>query len=190
MAKKPKTDKKPHSNKGKTYKKPGRPSTYDPAFHPERAFKLCLLGCTDTEIAEQFGISEETLNQWKRSHLEISESLHAGRVPADSAVADALRKRALGFEWEEEVATKVKVDKDREEVVITKIKRVVPPDTNAASLWLRNRKSANWQEKSIVQANIIEETDDAKLESKLALLLRKAGIDSPAGGEGAPEGEA
>lgn len=190
MAKKPETAKKPSPNKGKTYKKRGRPGSYDPASHPDRGFKLACLGCTNAEIAEQFAISEALLAVWFKDHPELLESIHAGRVPADSAVADALRKRALGFEWEEEVATKVKVDKDREEVVITKVKRAVPPDTNAASLWLRNRKSANWQEKSVVQANIIEETDDAKLESKLALLLRKAGIDCPAGGEGTAQGEA
>lgn len=132
----------------KSRAKSGRPSAYDAAFHPDRAYKLALLGCTNVEIAEQFGLTDTGITGWIERHPEFKAAIHAGRVPADSEVADALRKRALGFEWEEEVATKVKVDQHREEVVITKVKRIVPPDTMAASLWLRNRKTTSWQEKA------------------------------------------
>lgn len=153
MAKKPK----------KTYKKRGRPSLYDPATHPELARKLAVLGCIDAEIAEQFMIDTDTLAEWKRKHPEFSEAIREGGKKANAAVADALRQRAMGFEWEEEVATKVKVDKDREEVVITKVRRIVPPDTNAASLFLRNREPKQWRDKVEVEHSGTVETRAARI---------------------------
>lgn len=46
---------------------PGRPSVYDPSM-AEQARKLALLGLTDAEIAEFFGVTEQTINNWKDEH--------------------------------------------------------------------------------------------------------------------------
>jgi hypothetical protein len=62
----------------------GRPIIYEAEAHCARAFKLALLGLTDLEIAEQFGISELTLNRWKAEHPEFRKSLKNGKVPADA----------------------------------------------------------------------------------------------------------
>ncbi|MCE8472376.1 helix-turn-helix domain-containing protein [Rhodovulum sulfidophilum] len=43
---------------------PGRPSEYDPSMN-DQARKLALLGLTDAEIGEFFGVTERTLNNWK-----------------------------------------------------------------------------------------------------------------------------
>ena len=50
---------------------PGRQSLYDPSMN-EQARKLALLGLTDGEIAEFFGVDESTINNWKISHPAFS----------------------------------------------------------------------------------------------------------------------
>src|SRR5713101_2814806 len=73
--------KRPRKPKARTlpkfqHQRPGQPTRYEPAFCP-RARRLALLGLTDTEIADLFGISPDTLYEWRRRHPEFSESLRS-----------------------------------------------------------------------------------------------------------------
>jgi hypothetical protein len=77
----------------------GRPSSYV-ARYAEQAYKLCLLGATDKEMADIFGISESTLNLWKQVHPEFSESITRGKHDADANVAERLYQRAMGYSHE------------------------------------------------------------------------------------------
>src|SRR5713226_1714988 len=72
--------------------RPGQPTRYEPAFCP-RARRLALLGLTDTEIADLFGICPDTLYEWRRRHPEFSDSVDAGKAEADAAVAVSLYER-------------------------------------------------------------------------------------------------
>lgn len=144
----------------KEKKKEGRPTLYIPEY-ATRVFKLALLGATDTEIADFFEVSESTINLWKLKHPEFSESIRDGKTKADSHVAEKLYDKALGAEWIEEQAFKVKKKwynadgkpEEQEQVVTVPVKRRAPPDTQAISLWLRNRKSDKWQEKQDIVAH-------------------------------------
>jgi hypothetical protein len=51
---------------------------------------------TDIEIADQFGISPDTLCEWARRHPEFAEGLKAGKAEADAEIAAALFERARG----------------------------------------------------------------------------------------------
>src|SRR6266568_9065391 len=77
------------------HQRPGQPTRYEPAFCP-RARRLALLGLTDIEIADLFGISPDTLYEWRRRHPEFSDSLDAGKIEADPRVAERLFDRARG----------------------------------------------------------------------------------------------
>jgi len=44
--------------------KVGRPTDYKEDFN-EQAYKLCLLGAIDKDLADFFDIAESTLNEWK-----------------------------------------------------------------------------------------------------------------------------
>jgi hypothetical protein len=46
--------------------KVGRPSKYRDEF-PEQAFKLCLLGATDVQLAAFFDVDVATIDRWKGS---------------------------------------------------------------------------------------------------------------------------
>lgn len=120
----------------------GRPSKYDPAKAPEQAYKLCLLGATDKELADFFGVSEQTLNNWKSQHPEFLESLNLGKSDADARVAESLFKRALGYSHPED---DIRVANG--EIVITPTIKHYPPDTAAAIFWLKNRQRGKWRDK-------------------------------------------
>ena len=132
----------------------GRKSEYRDNY-PEQAFKLALLGATDVEIADFFQVSEMTINTWKNKHEKFSLALKDGKLKADTEIAHKLYHKALGAEWTQEQAFKVKESRydnngkkvETEKVVTVPVKCAAPPDTPAISLWLRNRQSGKWRDK-------------------------------------------
>lgn len=127
----------------------GRPSKYQPQF-AEQAVKLCRLGATDKELADFFEVTESTLNLWKQKHSEFSESLKKGKLLADAEVADALYHRAIGYEHPEDKIFQY----EGQPIIVPTIKHY-PPDTGAAAMWLKNRRSQNWRNRPI-------DTDDGE----------------------------
>lgn len=121
--------------------KAGRKSKFDPAYI-EQVVKLCKLGATDREIADFFGVSEQTLNTWKKQYPEFLESLKRGKLEADAYVADRLFARATGYEHPD-----VHITAHQGKVIETKITKHYPPDTGAAIFWLKNRRPDVWRDK-------------------------------------------
>lgn len=122
-----------------------RPSKYRAEF-AEQAAKLCRLGATDADMAEFFGVSESTINNWKNDHAEFLEALKSGKVEADATVADRLYQRAIGFQHED-----VKVFLHEGEPVIVPLVKHYAPDTTAAIFWLKNRRPDLWRDKQDIE---------------------------------------
>jgi hypothetical protein len=118
-----------------------RPSSYR-AEYAEQARKLCLLGATDKELGDFFGVTEQTINGWKTAHKEFFESIKKGKMQADSDVADRLYQRAMGYEHPE-----IDLRVVNGEIVETPIKKIYAPDTTAAIFWLKNRQRKHWRDK-------------------------------------------
>lgn len=119
----------------------GRPTKFDSGMI-EQVEKLCMLGATDKEIADFFDISESTLNEWKHTFPEFSESIKNGKIKADLNVADSLYKRAMGYEHDEDV-----IFNDKGTPLVVATRKHYPPDTTAMIFWLKNRRSQNWRDK-------------------------------------------
>ena len=111
----------------------GRPTDYEEKYN-EQAYKLCLLGATDKEMADFFGVSEVTLNAWKKAQPEFLKSLKKGKIQADADVAKSLYHRACGYEHPE-----TKVFCTDGEITTYEITKYWPPDTGACMAWLKNR---------------------------------------------------
>lgn len=132
----------------------GRPTKYREEY-AEQATTLCLLGATDAILAEFFGVSEQTINNWKGKHPEFLEALKAGKLQADLEVANSLYQKAVGAEWVEEQAIKLKRVQyengkrvlEEERVEIVEVTRRAPPDTTAQIFWLKNRRPGEWRDK-------------------------------------------
>lgn len=128
-------------------RKVGRPSAFRQEFC-EQAYKLCLLGATDAKLADFFGTSEQTINVWKSRHVEFRESITRGKESADAEIAAALFHRAKGYSHAEaDIRTVAMGAGGGSEIVITPTVKHYPPDTQAASLWLRNRQPKLWRDK-------------------------------------------
>lgn len=117
------------------------PQAYDPVI-VEQARKLCELGATDIELADFFGVSTATIYRWKIEFSDFCEATKAGKSAADDRVERSLYLRAVGYTYEA-----VKIMAVKGEVVQVPYREHVPPDTSAASLWLRNRRKDEWRDK-------------------------------------------
>ena len=121
--------------------------------------KLILLegwarsGLTDEQIAKNIGIATSTFYEWKKKELEFSEALKKGKEVIDFEVENALLKRALGYEYEEETY--------ENGILTKKVKKQVPPDTTAQIFWLKNRQVKKWRDKvEIADNDAIKKLDE------------------------------
>lgn len=69
-------------------------------------------GLTDEQIAHNMGISRSTLNEWKKKHSDISDTLKRGKEVVDRQVENALFKKALGYDVEEVTYVSVEMSSD------------------------------------------------------------------------------
>jgi len=119
----------------------GRPTKYSDKY-PKQAYKLCLLGATDQELADFFEVNVDTVQEWKKVHEEFSDSIKRGKKQADSEVAHKLFKRATGYEHPE-----VDIKMYEGQIIKTDLIKHYAPDTTAAIFWLKNRQSKQWRDK-------------------------------------------
>ena len=103
-------------------------------------------GLTDKQIAHNMGITQQTLNKWKKKYSSLFESLKRGKEVVDREVENALYKRALGYEYEEKI-----FEGDELKRVV---KKQMPPDPTSMIFWLKNRKPTEWRDKHEVDNNI------------------------------------
>jgi len=128
----------------------GRPSEYKPEY-AEQAGKLCLLGATDSEMADFFGVCVRTIHRWKLDHEDFCHSIKSGKEAADERVERSLYQKATGYDYTEEMAIKVKVEQHKEEVEVVQVEKHAPADTTAAIFWLKNRRKDDWRDKHEVE---------------------------------------
>lgn len=105
-------------------------------------------GLTDEQISHNCGISATTLYDWKKRFPKISESLKKGKEVVDIQVENALLKRALGYEYQEE-----RIEKTDDGTKITQTLKHVPGDTTAQIFWLKNRRPDKWRDKPSYDAD-------------------------------------
>lgn len=153
--------------KAPTKARRGRPTKFRPEF-VEQARKLCLLGLTDGELADFFGVDEATIHRWKHTHKDFCESISTGKMLADSDVADSLYRSAVGghFITEERPA-----GGENGPATVLPLKRQVAPSVQAQSLWLRNRQPRLWRDRIEVQADIT--TSQANIDAVNEMLREK-----------------
>ena len=144
-------------------KKKGRKSLYNPDIHPKKAGELALMGKTDVEIAKALGVSEDTLNEWKKRYPEFTESLKNNKDIVDSGVVKSLLQRANGYEYTEKRIIRNPDGTTRQEATV----KQVAPDVTAQIFWLKNRQPKDWRD---VHRQEITGKDGEHLESTIIIL--------------------
>lgn len=132
----------------------GRPSKLD-ELDLEQVRKLAVKGWTDKEIADFYGVSEQTVNNWKQRNPEFLESLKLGKEEADAKVERSLFEKATGYSHPD---THFSVYEGI--VTQTPTVKVYAPDTTAAIFWLKNRKPTEWRDKQEIEHGMNEEMAD------------------------------
>lgn len=146
----------------------GRKSTFKQDFIP-LAENYALLGATDNELADFFGVDVSTINRWKKKYPEFCESLKKGKDIADSNVASKLYNRAIGYDFEE----KHIIRKDGVIVGEKRITKHQPADTTAAIFWLKNRQPEKWRDRKELQiGNKLGDDLESMTDEELRAIIR------------------
>jgi transposase len=154
--------------------KVGRPSKYKDEYN-EQAYKLCLLGHTNDELATFFDVSTSTIDLWIKENEEFSGAVKDGREIANANVAHSLYQRAVGYEHPEE-----KVFNNQGEIITHQTTKKYPPETKAIEMWLHNRcrdkfkKQVEIDNKISGELSVKEEVDLSKLDKSTLLSLLNA----------------
>jgi hypothetical protein len=120
--------------------KGGRPTLYQERY-AEEGRKLCELGATDAQMADFWGVHENTINNWKRAHPEFAQEIRLGKMCADALVAEAAYSRAIGYSH-----PAVKILLHQGKPVVVDYTKYYPPDTRACIFWLTNRQPELWKD--------------------------------------------
>lgn len=147
-----------------TKSKPGAPTKYKPEYD-NQAYKLCLLGSTDKQLADFFDVCEDTINEWKIVYPAFSVSIKEGKTIADANIAEGLYNRANGMIITKQTAIKLttkepvldatgeptRIMRQTERIEIVDLMEQVPPETTAGIIWLKNRRPQNWKDKQVIE---------------------------------------
>ena len=146
----------------------GRKSSFKQEYI-QLAENYALLGATDAEMADFFGVSEQTLNTWKKKYPEFLESLKKGKAVADANVASRLCSRAIGYDAK---ATKFATNEGK---ITDKVEYIehYPPDTTAAIFWLKNRQPGKWRDKKEVENQVkLSDELESMSDEELTAIIR------------------
>lgn len=154
------------ANTDNTKRGRGQPTAYR-AEYAYQVFKLCLLGMTQDDIADFFGVCTKTIDNWKNEHPEFLRSIRNGRHAADAEVANSMYLNACGYSHDA-----VHVSVFMGEVTLTNITKHYPPNFQAGRLWLMNRQPKLWKEK--VPPPIDVDNNDIATDEELAAIREES----------------
>jgi hypothetical protein len=172
----------------KEYKKPfGRPAyKYDEEKTPKQAYFLVKEFGLDTYgLSKFFQVEPDTIDFWKRRHINFLRSVVIGRQAWDSLKIEgiSLRERAQGYDYEEIKTEEIELDSiddngNKIKVPAKKITRTtkhVPPDVRAIKFWLTNRERARWKAEEKIK---VESTTYKEERRVLELSIKNAPIET------------
>lgn len=127
---------------------------------------LARSGKTDEEIADEIGVAEGTLYDWKKRYPEISEAIKKGKDIYDVKVEDALFDCTTGYYKDEDVLVQ-NADGSKS---IRRIKKWHPPNVTAIIFWLKNRKPSQWRDRHQQEVEIKKPVSESASEIESLLL--------------------
>jgi hypothetical protein len=123
-------------------RKAGQPTKFRKQFS-RQVEKLYTFGLTDPQVCQALGITDPTLQAWKRAHEEFLSAVKRGKAEADAKVEKSLFQRACGYSHPD-----VDIRVVANQIVETPLVKHYPPDTVACIFWLKNRRSGEWRDRT------------------------------------------
>lgn len=120
----------------RTAGRPGPKGKYETEVKPylDKIYEWLKEGYTDYSICEQLGIHQNTWIRYREEHTELSDLYTRARTERNRLVMNKMFQRATG---EKVALRKQKATKDGDIVELIE-EQYIPPDVNAADLYLRN----------------------------------------------------
>lgn len=119
----------------------GRPTKYKEDYN-HFAYRHCLLGATNDDLAKLFDVNVDTIYEWQNKYEKFSDAIKKGKAQADGWIANSLFNRALGYTHQEE-----KIFQNNGEIIRADTTKHYPPETAACIFWLKNRQPDKWRDK-------------------------------------------
>lgn len=116
----------------------GRPNKYETNVKPHIGeIRKWVLDLNEKQIAERMGITQQSLENYKKKYPELANALINGRRDLVCELKDSLRRKARGYFYTE---TKITTRDENGKVtkVIEENKKYAHPDTGAIHLLLKN----------------------------------------------------
>lgn len=112
---------------------------YRPEY-AEQVYNYCLLGASNKQLATIFDVTDRTIDNWIAHREDFGDAVKRGRMIADSEVAAACYRRAIGYSY-----TSQHINKKGELITV---RTEMPPDVNAQVFWLSRRQRDMWAPKT------------------------------------------
>ncbi len=116
----------------------GRTSDYEKKVRPHlKDIEDWLTEYTEGQIAQKLGVTAQSFSAYKKKYPELNEAVQNGTCKLKNVLKSALKKRALGYYYEESETKQTETDKG-EETVTKCTRRYSHPDVGAIHLLLKN----------------------------------------------------
>lgn len=130
-----------------------RKDSYEVRVKPKLALVKgwCRRGLTQEQIAENLGISNQSLTNYIRRYEEFADAMAEGAEELEIHIENALVKRALGYSYKEVTRERKQVMNEETgepefKLVVTKsVTKHVVPDVGAQQYYLEHRAPRRWE---------------------------------------------
>jgi DNA-binding XRE family transcriptional regulator len=129
----------------------GRPTAFKKEYR-DQAIKLCKLGATNADLADFFGVTTQTICNWKKNNQEFFDAIKTAKQIADDKVQASLYRLATGFEYKAQKPMVVNQGMgEGSEIQLAEYTEMVTPNPTAIIFWLKNRRPAEWRDRQEVE---------------------------------------
>lgn len=131
-------------------------------------------GLSLRQLGKALGVCAATIIKWKKKYPEFGDAVDRGCQAYDKSTAkNSLQKRLEGYFYNETTSIRVTDSETKiSKMVVTKIvKKHMPADVNALTLFLTNRDSENWQYRKTVDVNVLKNLSDKEIDKRISLIV-------------------
>lgn len=128
----------------------------------------CRRGLTQEQIAENLGISDQSLTNYIKRYEEFADAMSQGAEELEIHIENALVKRALGYSYKEVTRERKQVMNEETgemeyRLVVTKsVTKHVVPDVGAQQYYLEHRAPKRWEKVPSAYIDTVQVNADIK----------------------------
>jgi hypothetical protein len=101
---------------------------------------------TDKEIAKELKVAYSTYRKYKSVSVALRDKIATVKDNKNQEVEKAVYNNAIGYFYQEEIVTKIKIGEFEEGVKISSVKKYKGPDLAAEKYWLNNKNKVKWRD--------------------------------------------